>query len=313
MYKTQKSYLVLPCLILLLTASSAYADAGAGYAKAQNFQEGMPAVRHRVELREGRFEVGPTINFTLNRLVKNSALFGVKLQYHILDQLSVGGEFAGGVSFGSALSREMKQSYIDEGTDELSGDALTAHHAKGLLTWEEHESRMSNIHFVGDVRATWTPIYGRIAFFSNLFVLYDMYIFAGFGMAYIKNNFDSNSSDPFHDNNDGKGVDATNEGFRPGLLFPGIGVHIYINNWIAIGLEVKNVMFEDNETGGDVTRGLTKAEREQFSDCGNQISYTSGSICRPSVIDEDDKEFITHWFFGLNVSFFLPTVPDISR
>ena len=307
MYKTKKSYLVLACLTILLGAPTAHAESKI------NALEGQPAVRHRVELRKGRFEIGPVIQFTLNRLVRDSALFGIKAEYHILDSLSVGLEIAGGPSFGNALSVEMWESYVDEGTDDLEGAALDAHHAKGLLTWKEHAARMSNIHMAGDIRVTWTPIYGRIAFFSNLFVLYDMYIFGGFGMAYIKNNFDANSSDPYDDFRNGDGVDATNEGFRPGLTLPGIGVHIYINNWIAIGLEVKNIMFEDNETGGDLTRGLTDTEREKFAACGNQINYAAGSICMPSVIDSDDREFITHWFLGLNLTFFLPTVPDISR
>ena len=272
----------ITCLGLVLVASSALAE------ESKNPLEGQPAVRHRYELREGRFEVGPSIAFTLNRAMRDSALFGVKLEYHISDTFSVGAEVAGGVSYNTGLANELSDSYDEN---------------KETTKWEQLEKRMSDIVMVGDIRAVWTPIYGRIAIFSKLFVLYDMYFFGGFGMAMTKNRGDQ---DEFGNDQ----VDATNEGFRPGLTLPGLGMHIYFNNWISMGLEVKNVMFEDNETGADQTRGLQDDEIAQYDTC-RKTGSTAG--CTPTLVNADDRTFSMHWFMGVNVTFFLPTMPEVSR
>ncbi len=278
---SQRSIQFITCIGLVLLTSTALAK------EKKNPLDGQPAVRHRIELREGRFEVGPSISFTLNRAVRDSVLFGVKLEYHVWDTVSVGAEVQGGLSYNTGLANELKDSYAENNESEQ---------------WEKLQKRMSDMVMAGDIRATWTPIYGRIAVFSKLFVLYDLYLFGGFGMAYTKN-----SGDPGEFGNDD--VDATNEGFRPGLTLPGFGMHIYFNNWVSLGLEVKNIMFEDNETGADQTRGLQQDEVDQFAACGN---IASGS-CSPTLVNKDDRSFQMHWLIGVNVTFFFPMEPDISR
>lgn len=277
----QRSLQFITCLGLVLVATTAIAK------EAKNPLDGQPAVRHRIELREGRFEVGPSFSFTLNRAVRDSVLFGVKLNYHIFDTFSVGAEVAGGLAYNTGLANELKDSYEEN---------------KEQALWDKKQKRMSDLVMAGDIRATWTPIYGRIAVFSKLFVLYDLYLFGGFGMAYTKNSADSTDF-PNED------VDATNEGFRPGLTLPGIGMHIYFNNWVSLGLEVKNIMFEDNETGADQTRGLQDDEIAQFAACGNTITAN----CSPYLVNGDDRTFSMHWLIGVNVTFFLPLEPNISR
>jgi len=260
-------------------------------------------VRHRIELREGRFEVGPSIAFTLNRAVRDSVLFGVKLEYHIWDTFSVGAEVQGGLSYNTGLANELKDSYEADGKLSYNDQARKADPKKKETYWEQDQAkRMSDLVMAGDIRATWTPIYGRIAVFSKLFVLYDLYLFGGFGMAYTKN-----SGDPGEFGNDD--VDATNEGFRPGLTLPGFGMHIYFNNWVSLGLEVKNIMFEDNETGRDQTRGLKQDEVDQFASC----TAKGGETCSPTLVNGDDRSFQMHWLIGVNVTFFFPMEPSISR
>ncbi len=278
------------CLGLVLIASPAMAK------EKKNPLEGTPAVRHRLELRKGRFEVGPSIAFTLNRAVRDSVLFGLKLEYHMFDTLSIGAEVAGGVSYNTGLANELKDSYEEAGN-------LTKDPSEGQgLSWEKLEKRMSDIVMAGDIRLTWTPIYGRIAIFSKLFMLYDFYIFGGFGMAVTKNR-----GDPAEFGN--AAVDDANEGFRPGLTLPGLGLRVYINNFVALGFEVKNIMFEDNETGSDQTRGLEDDEIAQFNACSNKGS----TGCVPYLINADDRTFSMHWLLGVNATFFFPMQPKISR
>lgn len=270
---------------LLLCAPSAMAE------EKIELMGDQPAVRHRLELRENRFEAGVAWNFTLNRAMRHNMLFGVKLAYHFLDTLSAGAEIAGGFGFNTGLADELKDSYAAQNEQEL---------------WEKREQRMSDILMAGDIRLAWTPMYGRIAVFSKLFVLYDLYIFGGFGMAYTKNKGDEGDFVNLLDSSIVDDVNAANEGFRPGLAL-GLGMHIFFNNFVSLGVEVKNIMFEDNETGMDQTRGLEADEIENYNSC------KSSKNCSPYLINSDDRTFAQHWFMGLNVTFFFPLDPNISR
>ena len=51
---------------------------------------GAPAVRHERLYRDGRFELAPTVSFTLLDEYKRAILFGARAQYNITDWLAVG-------------------------------------------------------------------------------------------------------------------------------------------------------------------------------------------------------------------------------
>ncbi|MBK8482172.1 MAG: outer membrane beta-barrel domain-containing protein [Proteobacteria bacterium] len=229
---------------------------------------GQPAVRLRRELRDDRFEIGPSIAFGLNRSYRHSVLLGAKLAYHLTDAFALGGEVAYGVGFDTGLTDELKASYAAE-----------------PAAWRAAHSRLSDVQLAADLRAIFTPISGKLSLFSALFLHYDCYLFAGFGMGILSNG----SDDP--------GVDAANEGFQPGAAW-GLGARIFANNYVAIGIELKDLIFADNPSGGDTTRGLSAAEKQR-----NGV---------PSV-DGDDKSIEHHFFLGLNATFFLPRQVVVSR
>ena len=124
---------------------------------------------------------------------------------------------------------------------------------------------------------------------------YDTYIFAGFGFALTKNN--CNGDPAACAANPGDDIDAATKGFRPGIAW-GIGFHLFFNRFVAMGVEMKDIVFSDNEFGGDMTRGQTDAERA----AGNKI-----------IINGDDRKFSNHFFAGLNLTFYLPPTAEISR
>ena len=248
--------------------------------------EGQPAVRHRYELRAGRFELGPSFGFSLDRAVRHAFTIGAKLEYHITDAFSVGADVGYGIGFNTGLASELEESYAD---------------ANESPAWEKLTTRMSDIKMQGDVRFAWTPVYGRIAVFSKMFVLYDLYAFGGVALAYTANKGTAGThwgiGDTINDD-----VDAANEGFRAGVAM-GLGLRIYFNHWIAMGLEVKDLMFMDNETGADQTRGIHEDEKV----------CTAPGVCKfTPKVDGEDKKFAQHWFFGLNVTFLFPLEPKVS-
>ncbi len=281
------------CLGMVLLSSVAFAQRE----ERRRTLEGQPAVRHRYELREGRFEIGPSFGFSLDRAMRHTFTIGAKLEYHFADAFSVGADVGYGVGFNTGLASELEESYKDAGEgpgcDKPNCDL-----------WTPLTKRMSDIKFQGDVRFAWTPIYGRIAVFSKLFVLYDMYAFGGVALAYTAN---SGSDGDWVPNTDQ--VDAANEGFRAGLAL-GVGMRIYFNHWIAMGLEVKDLMFMDNETGADQTRGLSDSELDVYKTCLGGANPTTCTV--KAQVDGDDKKFAQHWFFGLNITFLFPMQPKVS-
>jgi outer membrane beta-barrel protein len=250
------SLLLLPCL------------AGAAEERRSPL-EGQPAVRHRLELRKGRFEGGISTGVSLNRFLRHAILVGAKLEYHLTDWLGVGADFGYGIGLDTGLSGEIKGKY----------DANE---------WSIVSKRFSDIKLAGDVRATLTPFTGKLALFSKLFFNYDFYAFGGVALAMTENG---GSAGDFGDDD----VDAANEGFRVGAAF-GFGMHLFFNKWFSMGLELKDLMFADNESGFDLTRGLEQDEVEEST----------------VKVNGDDSSFTSHFFVGMNFTFYLPTVPEIS-
>jgi outer membrane beta-barrel protein len=245
--------------------------------------DGQPAVRHRHELRAGRFEVGPAFDFALNRSFRQAVLFGIKLEYHLNDYLSFGANFAFGVNFDTGLTSELQDSKDPPVLP--SGQCPGAPYGCNTpANFGDYRNRFSDLQFVGDIRATITPMAGKISIFSKAFLAYDFYVFAGFGFGMTKNKTDEPD------------IDAVNEGFRPGFAW-GVGMHLFFTKWMAMGLEVKDLVFADNETGGDFTRGVSSEELAQGRKLWNG----------------DDRNITNHFFFTLNFTFYIPFGIEIGR
>ena len=246
--------------------------------------EGQPAIRHRYEMRKGRFEFGPSVGFAINRSLRHATLFGAKLEYHFTDWLSLGAEFGGGLNYDTGLTKEIEGQCGAECPGPASkffdGDPSTVDRE-----WRNHKARFSDITMAGDIRVAFTPISGKMGIFSKLFVGYDLYAFAGVGLALM-----SNEADGIGD------ADAITEGFRIGPSF-GFGMHLFFTHWMSLGVEIKDLIFSDNESGGDITRGRSDKEQSQ-----NAV-----------LQDSDDRDFINHWIVGVNLTFFLPGKVGMSR
>ncbi|PID38159.1 MAG: hypothetical protein CSB49_06995 [Proteobacteria bacterium] len=275
------------------TSSSGHSGSGSIWDKDEAVVpiEDQVAIRHRYELRSGRFEVGLATAFTLNRAFMNAILIGLRAQYHINDYLSVGTEWNFGINFRTPLTNELDDTY-DEKT------------RPDQKTFDRNVKKLSRLDLIGDVRLNFTPFSGKMGVFSALFIGYDFYVFAG--MAFGKTSND-NEEGPITGPNGVvvEDVDATNEAFNLGFAW-GLGLHIYINNWISVGLEFKDLMFNDNETGQDVTRGREDNEQKLCE----ATKKGPEQVCR--LTNSDDRRFLNHFFFGFNVTFFFPMQPEIA-
>jgi outer membrane beta-barrel protein len=250
----------------------------AAEAQRKNPLEGQPAVRHRLLLVKQRFEVTPAFEASVNADFKHTVSGGLKLEYHLTDMLSIG---AVGF-FGTGIDTGLNSRIVDDlGTMEVEGDPTPTR-----AQWEEH---LNTIPVHGAAYITITPWYGKLAAFGKFFVNFDFYFSGGVSYAQLKNECCSFVTDRFPGGNLEMGVlpdnnpnndPAINDGNRIGAYMGG-GIHLFLSNWLALDLTVRNYLFSDNPSGLDFNADL--------------------------AVTEADNRFLNHLFMGVGLSFFLPT------
>jgi outer membrane beta-barrel protein len=238
---------------------------------------GQPAVRHRLLLVKHRFEVSPAFEASINADFKHIVSGGLKLEYHLTDMWSIGAVGFFGTDIDTGLNDRIRKDLPDS----VTGDDPTPTRTQ----WNEHLNSMP-LHGAGYI--TITPWYGKLAAFSKFFVNFDFYFSAGVAYAQLKNECCSFDVDPNpggdlemgilpdgNPNND----PAINDGSKVGAYLGG-GIHVFLSNWAALDLTVRDYHFQDNPSGLDF-------DADQ-------------------AVTADDNRFLTHLFMGVGLSFFLP-------
>jgi outer membrane beta-barrel protein len=270
-----------------ITFSLVAALAGTAAAQTRPTLTDQPAVRRRFELREGRFEVSPTFEATVQAEFRHTFAGGIKAEYHLTDAISIGGMIFFGASVDTGL--------MDEIVGTLPNEDSTTDPTPGRTTVEQHANKMP-LH--GGLGITFTPWFGKMALFGKAFLHYDIYISGGFGFGITNNDSpmddrsttcevlcddeDPNNNRSTNPRNDG----PHNAGFNPGVQW-GAGVHLFFNKWVALDISFRNYMFADNPSGFDFDADLD--------------------------VDDEDRRFLSHLFFGVGISMYFPPRPDISR
>jgi len=119
------------------------------------------AVRNRFLLRDSRFEVAPTVGFTLNDAFRRNTIFGLKMDYHMKDNLAVGARFGYGIASDSALAEN-----------------LAAKRPNRV-----REGGFSDLQLTASLELAYTPIFGKMAFLGRAILDYDLHLIVGIGVA----------------------------------------------------------------------------------------------------------------------------------
>jgi outer membrane beta-barrel protein len=276
----KKTILVMLGLVAAILAA---APDEAAAQRRKSSLEGQPAVRHRLLLVKGRFEITPLFESTINADFRHIVGGGAKLEYHLSDMLSFGAVGVFATSLDTGLVKKIMptlEESVDNDTREPSQNEF-----------EQHLNEMP-IHGAGYVSLT--PWYGKLAAFGKAFVNFDFYFQAGLSFATLKSNCDEDAicndthpgtvddSDPDNPilpdenpNND----PPLNDGARVGLYLGG-GIHVFMNEFIAIDFSVRDYAFVDNPSGADFDANL--------------------------YVDKNDSRFLHHLFMGVGVSILLP-------
>jgi outer membrane beta-barrel protein len=237
----------------------------------------QPAVRHRVLLRENRFEVAPLLGYALLMEYRNSLTFGVKAEYHFNDLWSVGGSVAfGAAKWNTGLSNQLLNTLQDTAPD--STDPLSP-------TRSQFREHLQDVQYTADLHATFTPFDGKLSVFGKTVFHYDFYVNAGIGFVGFTNRFQSPAGSMT--DNDPRNDDPANAGTKVGPLL-GAGMHVFFNHWVALNVEFRDtILFKNNPSGLD----------ENFD----------------RKVDSNDGHIDGIGYLGFGLAFFLPTNARISN
>ncbi len=128
-----------------------------------------------------------------------------------------------------------------------------------------------------------------MAAFGKAFVAFDFYFQGGISLAQLSNSCCGFTVDPNPEgdaeasipaDSDPNNDDPLNDGLRVGAYLGG-GIHVFLNDWIALDLAFRDYWFPDNPSGLDFD-----ADR---------------------AVTSDDERFLNHFFAGVGLSFFLPS------
>lgn len=238
---------------------------------------GAPAIRHRVELRQTRFEIGAGIGAALNPDFYQPVLVNVRAAFHIADWLSIGGVFS------QNLTPDLKTGYTDKVTDRLPKTRSDGTPAR-QPTQSEALDTIAKVNYIISPQLEIVPFTGKFAMFNRLFAAYDFYLFGGPGLV----NYKADGQECAGGSGSGGCPDV---GTKLGANF-GVGFHTFFNQWLALNVELRDIFLKNNPSGRDTNADIN-------------------AMGQPLVSDAD-KTWGHNVFLGANLTFFLPTTANVS-
>jgi hypothetical protein len=222
---------------------------------------GAPACRGCRMYREGRFEIAPSISFTLLDEYQRLILVGGRLNYNITEWLAIGAWGA----FSPAplkLTTDLTDRIQDENAARQAGspDATTqanydtARSLTAVNMGPNFEDQLGTIDWVASPQLTLVPFRGKIGMFQSIYIDTDFYIFGGPAFVGLKERDDCIITGP------GPGACAAIPGQSE--VWPmasrmeiaptfGVGFQFYMSRWAALGLEWRGLPVARNVGGFD--------------------------------------------------------------
>jgi outer membrane beta-barrel protein len=270
---------LLPLLVLLalptLLPETAHADR-------RNPLDGQPAVRRRLQLRKLRFEVTPQFVTSINQDYKHAFGPGINLQFHLTDWLAIGVQGVYTLNSNTGLEDKVRAALPTTAYNSYSGPQPNL---------QIHDEHVMGIQAIFSAYAQITPFYGKIAFFSALFVNYDLYVNGGIGFVdYTSKCCSAVNTTGKPNSSVGADDPNTQNGHFDGLKIGGqigVGAHIYFNEWFGLQFELRDYIVGANPGGLD-----TNGDR---------------------ILNSKDEGPQNNIFFGVGVTIMLPPTARQSR
>jgi outer membrane beta-barrel protein len=283
---SMKKHTILAVVALAALSTEAYAE------RRTNSLATDVAVRRRRLLVKNRFEFAPLFESTVNADFRHIVGGGAKLEYHLGDMLSIGLIGVGSTALNTKLVDKIVPSLDTQAEKQqkvMAGMFIREPSQEELL------DRLNTMPLHGAAYVSLTPWYGKLAAFGQAYVAFDFYFQAGLSFASLKSDcpsticsdpspgvsrLDPMTGDTIPPDNNPNNDPPLNSGSRVGLYLGG-GIHVFLNDFLALDMTVRDYAFTDNPSGADFNADL--------------------------FVSDADNRFLHHLFFGVGISVMLPT------
>ncbi len=275
------------CVRALVTAVGigAAVTAVESTAQAQEIQltgplKGAPAVRKMRLYREGRFEIAPTVSFTLLDEYRRSILVGGRLTYNVKDWIGIG--VWGG--FGAINTTTDLTDQIDTfAVRDARTNANLNHKQDG--TAAPFGDQTAKISWVAAPQITIIPFRGKLAIFQKIFVDTDFYVSPGIAFVGLSERGECGGTGQKPCGDPSTFATVSRTAIAPTF---GLGLTFYTGELVSIGVEYRALPFSWNRGGFDQRGG------------GNNNKFPDGKI------NSDDSTFKWNQMVTLSVGFSFP-------
>lgn len=268
--------IALPFLFALIVALPVVSLPGVAHAQRRSPLADAPAIRKRVELRDTRLEFGVGAGSTINQTFYHGVLVNAHLGFHFNDWLSVSG-------IGAFNVTTLATGFHDELHNSLTGGGGDMDFRAPSAAAADASMNKINALFGGQLEVT--AFAGKFAALGALFAHYDFYVFGG-GVGVnlaAANSTSAPACTATHSVGNDSGCTVT--GLKVGGTF-GAGFHSFFNNFLALNVELRDVMIKDNPAGRDVN--------------GDRSS------------DNQDLTWTSHLMATIGLALYLPSTAGIS-
>jgi outer membrane beta-barrel protein len=276
--------------------------ASAGNAAAQEILitgplAGAPAVRKERLYRQGRFEIAPTVSFSLLDEYRRTIFVGGRLQYNITEWLSIGVWGA----YGAAQSETSLTSEINASAPRNAFTASQVNHGSQIPTapgtiatynTADFSAQTAQMNWIAAPQLELTPFRGKLSLFQKIFVDTDAYLHAGVAIVGIQERADCGGGNGQLQCTDPLSFALANQ-TKIAPTF-GLGLNFYLTDWLSLGLEYRALPFSWNRSGFD-SRGS-----------GNNGNFPDGKI------DSQDDTFKFNQLISISIGFSLPPSEKVS-
>jgi hypothetical protein len=261
---------------------------------------GAPAVRKQKLYRRGRFEIAPTVSFTLLDEYQRQILIGGRLQYNLTDWIGIGvwGATGAVLKITTGLSEDI-QSVNAQRRAETAARAQAGQNPtpNGRLTQAnlgpDFTKQLGTLDWVLAPQITLVPFRGKIALFQSIFADTDLYIFGGPAFVGLKERSDCGSGTTIATCSSADSF-ALKSRTAIAPTF-GLGLSFYFNKFMSFGAEWRGMPFSRNTGGFDNHGG---GPNQDFPDY---------------KVNADDREFKFNQMLTLSLGFNLPTQYKVSE
>jgi hypothetical protein len=158
----------------------------------------------------------------------------------------------------------------------------------------DFQAGLTRAQWQASIDAVFTPFSGKLGLFSALFTEYDIYVYGGLGLIGWNKHFDQESTaqilgvstdpaDPSYCAVAGMGQDSecllhpvnADDGVKVGGSF-GAGVNLFLNDFIALNLEIQDIVTSNNLAGlnttiEDIPPVVDRLDRDVFHNVTLQV------------------------------------------